>query len=184
MGNLLNTVRSNTLAQAVVSLLFGLLLLVWPGATIITVIYLLAAGLAISGIASLISYFRDKSDRYRNASVLTVGIFYLILALVVFVFPEPIASVGAIVLGIALALCGVVSVVRSLDLRQLGGYRWVVGVVLSALVAIGGILIIANPFGATSAFVMVLGIVLIVNGAVNLYVSGELHRVVKEAAVR
>lgn len=78
MGNLMNTLRSNTLAQAVVSLLFGLLLLVWPGATIVTVIYLLAAGLAISGIASLFSYFRDKSDRYRNGSVLTVGIFYLI----------------------------------------------------------------------------------------------------------
>lgn len=60
-------------------------------------------------------------------------------------------------LGAALALCGVVSLVRALDLRQLGGYHWVAGVVPSALVALGGILIIANPFGATSAFVMVLG---------------------------
>ena len=180
MGNMLNMIRSNTLAQAVVSLAFGLLLLVWPGATIVTVIYLLAAWLGISGIASLVSYFRDKSDRYRNASVLSLGIFYLVLALVVFIFPEPIASVGALVIGVVLALCGIVSVVRSLELRDLGGYQWIVGAALSALVAVGCILIIANPFGATSAFVMVLGIVLIINGAVNLYVSGELKRLVKE----
>ncbi len=56
------------------------------------------------------------------------------------------------------------------------------GVILSALVAIGGVLIITNPFGATSAFVMVLGIVLIVNGGVNLYVSGELKRLAKSIA--
>ena len=53
---------------------------------------------------------------------------------------------------------------------------------VSALVAIGGVLIITNPFGATSAFVMVLGIVLIVNGGVNLYVSGELKRLAKNIA--
>lgn len=182
MNSFLNTIRSNTLAQAVVSLLFGLFLLVWPGATIITVVYLLAAWLAVSGIASLVSYFRDKSDRYRNGSVLAVGVFYLVLALIVFIFPEPIASVGAVVLGVVLVLCGVVSLVRALELKPLGGYQWILGTILSALVAIGGVLIITNPFGATSAFVMVLGIVLIVNGGVNLYVSGELKRLAKNIA--
>ena len=182
MNSFLNTIRSNTLAQAVVSLLFGLFLLVWPGATIITVVYLMAAWLAVSGIASLVSYFRDKSDRYRNGSVLAVGVFYLVLALIVFIFPEPIASVGAVVLGVVLVLCGVVSLVRALELKPLGGYQWILGTILSALVAIGGVLIITNPFGATSAFVMVLGIVLIVNGAVNLYVSGELKRLAKNIA--
>ena len=164
MNSFLNTIRSNTLAQAVVSLLFGLFRLVWPGATVITVVYLLAAWLAVSGIASL------------------VGVFYLVLALIVFIFPEPIASVGAVVLGVVLVLCGVVSLVRALELKPLGGYQWILGAILSALVAIGGVLIITNPFGATSAFVMVLGIVLIVNGAVNLYVSGELKRLAKSIA--
>ena len=70
-----------------------------------------------------------------------------------------------------LILCAIVNAVRALDLRKFGGQIWIAVLVVSLLVGVGGVLIVANPFGATMTFVLVVGGVFIVNGAVDLFVE-------------
>lgn len=184
MESLLNVIRSNMLVQAVVFIVLGLFVLLWPGVTITTVIYLFGAFFAISGIASLISYQRAASPAHHSPAVLTSGVFMLVLALIVFLFPEAIASVFSLLLGIVLALCGVVSAVRSWELRPLGGYTWVVGLVVSVAVAIGGVIIIANPFETTLMFIYVLGGLMVLNGAGDLLIELAARREQRELRAR
>ena len=68
-------------------------------------------------------------------------------------------------------LCGVVNAVRSVELRGLDGYSWIVGLVVSVLIAIGGVVIIWNPFESTVTFIMVLGALLAVNGGADLLIE-------------
>ena len=51
---------------------------------------------------------------------------------------------------------------------------------LSLVVAIGGVVVIWNPFATTMVFVMVLGALLFVNGASNLVVEMSVRRHVRE----
>lgn len=169
------------LIQAIVFIVLGLFILFWPGVTVTTIVYLFGAIFAISGIASLVGYARQSSRSYHSPAVLTSGVFMVILALVVFIFPQAIASLFSLLLGIVLALCGVVSAVRALELRSLGGSSWIIGLVIGAVVAIGGIVIIANPFETTLMFIYVLGALMVVNGVGDLLIERDGRRALKRA---
>ena len=181
MKSFLEVLRSNMLAQAVTSIALGIFLAFWPGVTILTVVYLLALYLAVSGVASLVAYFRSSGARYRSAGVLANAILLLVLALLVFLFPEAVGGFFSFSLGILLTIGGIVNAVRSVELRAYQGSTWVVTLILSAIIAIGGLVIIVNPFATTAMFVLVLGVLLIVKGVADLVIERRLARMMKEA---
>ena len=84
-------------------------------------------------------------------------------------------------LGILLTIGGIVNAVRSVELRAYQGSMWVVTLILSAIIAIGGLVIIVNPFATTAMFVLVLGVLLIVKGVADLVIERRLARMIKEA---
>ena len=170
MESLLNIIKSNGLMQAILFIALGLFIAFWPGATIVTIIYLVGALFLLSGLASLMSYFRIKEDINRPTGVLAVGVFYLILALLVFLFPQIIASFFSIVLGVILVLCGVVNAVRSVELRQYSksGKSWTIGLIVGVVVALAGVIVLVNPFETSAMLVFFLGIFLFINGVADL----------------
>ena len=180
MKSFLDALRSNMLAQAITSIALGIFLAFWPGITVITVVYLLALYLAVSGIASLVAYFRSSGARYRSAGVLANAVLLLVLALLVFLFPEAVGGFFSLILGILLTIGGIVNAVRSVELRAYRGSTWVVTLILSAVIAIGGLVIIVNPFATTAAFVLVLGVLLIVKGVADLVIERRLARMMKD----
>lgn len=182
MKSFINIVRSNMLIQGIIFIILGVVIICWPDITITTIVYLFGAIFAVSGIASLVSYGRKSSPSYKSAGVLTSGVFLCVIALIVFFFPQEIASLFSLILGIVLVLCGVVSAVRSIDLRDLDGYTWIVSLVLGIAVAVGGIVIIANPFDTTLMFIYVLGALMIANGATDLLIEWASRHKAKIAA--
>ena len=171
MEKFLNIVRSNNMVQAALCIGFGLFLMIYPSMTVQGIIMLFAVAMVLMGVGSLVPYFRPRSDRYRNTGLLMTGVFYLIIAVIAFAFPDKVASFFSVVLGVVLILCAIVNAVRAIDLRKFGGQIWIAVLVVSLLVGVGGVLIVANPFGATMTFVLVVGGVFIVNGAVDLFVE-------------
>lgn len=171
MEKFLNIVRSNNLVQAILCIGFGLFLMVYPSITIQGIIMLFGVAMALVGLASVLSYARPKSARYRDTGVLMTGIFYLIVAVIAFIFPKVIAGFFSVVLGLVLVLCALVNLVRAFDMRRYGGQVWIAVLVVSALVGIGGVVIVVNPFGASMTFVLVLGAVFVINGACDLFIE-------------
>lgn len=108
MQSFLNVVKSNIVAQAIISIVVGLLLMFWPGITIVTVLYLVGVVFAVMGISSLISYFRAP-EAERQVGVVATGVFFCLVALIVFLFPQVIAGFFSVVLGIILVICGAVN---------------------------------------------------------------------------
>ena len=171
MESFLNLVRSNNLIQAVGCIAFGLFLMIYPSITINGIIMLFGVAMALMGVGSAASYFRPRSARYRSSGVLMTGIFYLIVAVIAFVFPHVLASVFSVILGLLLILCAIVNVVRAIGMRQYGGSVWIAVLVVSLLVGVGGVLVVTSPFGATMTFVLIMGGVVLLNGMVDLFVE-------------
>ncbi|MEQ3363299.1 HdeD family acid-resistance protein [Raoultibacter massiliensis] len=170
MRRFVKAVSSSIVMQAVLSVLLGLFLTMWPQATTVTVVYLFAAYLAITGIVSLISYARHRSERDGYRGALATGILMVVLALVVFVFPEAVAGFFSLILGIVLVMSGVLNAVRSVELRLFGGGSWLGTLIVSIAIALGGVVIIVNPFDTTVTFVLVLGLLLVAKGVIDLVV--------------
>lgn len=180
MDSFMNIVRSNIIVQAVLSIVVGLLLMFWPGITIVTVLYLVGIIFAIMGISSLITYFR-AAEADRSTGVLATGVLFGIIALIVFLFPQVIAGFFSVVLGIILVICGAVNAVRSMELKKYGQSSWIASLVLSVLIMIGGVVIIANPFQTTSLFVFVLGLIIASNGIIDLIIEAQMRKALKPA---
>lgn len=176
MSSFLEMVRSNIVVQAILSILLGLFLAIWPESTTLTVVYLLALVLAVTGATSLIAYFRHKGTSKGSSGVLATGIFFLLVALFMVIFPEAIAGLFSLVLGLLLTLSGLVNVVRSIELRGYSGNAWIFMLVVSLVVAIGGVVIVVNPFDTTVMFVLVLGVLLMIKGVVDLVIEVTLRR--------
>lgn len=180
MRAFLEMVRSNIVAQAVLSVVMGLFLAVWPETTTITVVYLLALYLAVMGAASLVSYFIHRKKKGNQTGVLASGVFFLVVALAVFLFPETVAGMFSLILGVLLVVGGLVNVARAVELRSYQGATWLPALIVSVLVAVGGIVIVINPFDTTVTFVLVLGVLLIVKGVVDLVIEISLSRSMKK----
>lgn len=180
MDSFLNIVKSNIIVQAVLSIIVGLLLMFWPGITIVTVLYLVGFIFAIMGIASLINYFKAPESA-RITGMLATGVFFCVLALIVFFFPQVIAGFFSVILGIILVICGAVSAARSMELKRYGGNSWIASIILSVLIAIGGVVIIANPFQTTALLVFALGLIIASNGIVDLIIDAQLRKALKAA---
>ena len=178
MTSFLKAVRSNIIAQAILSIALGVLLAFWPDITVITIVYLLALYLAVTGVVSLIAYFRTKGDRSGSFGALASGVLLLALALVVFVFPEAVAGFFSLILGLLLVIGGVVNAVRAMELRRYQGGMWVAALIAGIIIALGGIIV--NPFDTTVMFVLVLGVLLIVKGIADLLISLWLSSAMKE----
>lgn len=109
----LNLVRSNNMVQAVLCIAFGLFLMIYPSITVQGIILLFGVALAVMGAAGLVSYFRQRSVRYRDSGTLMSAVFYVIIALIAFIFPKVIAGFFSVVLGVVLILLAIVNVVRA-----------------------------------------------------------------------
>ncbi|MCI9494729.1 MAG: hypothetical protein HFJ67_03615 [Adlercreutzia mucosicola] len=171
MEKFFGIVRSNNLVQAVLCIAFGLFLMIYPSITIQGIIMLFGVALALMGLAGLASYFRQRSVRYRNTGTLMTAVFYLIIALIAFVFPKVIAGFFSVVLGVVLILLAIVNVVRAVGLRSFGSSIWIAVLAAAVVVGVGGVLIVVNPWGASMTFVLVLGAAFIANGAVDLFIE-------------
>lgn len=180
MNSFLDIVKSNIIVQAVLSIIVGLLLMFWPGITIVTVLYLVGIIFAIMGISSLINYFKAPESA-RITGMLATGVFFCALALIVFLFPQIIAGFFSVILGIILIICGAVNAVRAMELKRYGRNSWIASIILSALIAIGGVVIIANPFQTTALLVFALGLIIASNGIVDLIIEAQLRKALKAA---
>ncbi len=168
MKELARKIGSNLVTQAILSILLGLFLLIWPQATVVTLIYILGAYLALSGVIALVTYFRHRKRYGGSEGTLVAGILFIIAALICFIFTRQVASLFTLIFGILIALSGILNMVRTVELRRSFGGIWVLFMIISLLIAIGGIVIIFYPFQSTVFFILVLGIILIVKGVIEL----------------
>jgi uncharacterized membrane protein HdeD (DUF308 family) len=93
------------LVEGIISIIIGVMVLVWPVATLVVTVYFIAAWLIVSGITATASGATE-----RNGLAITMGLLSFILGIFIF-FRPPVYSVGTLLLFI-----GIFAVFRGLGL--------------------------------------------------------------------
>ncbi len=108
------------LALRVVSILFGILALAWPGITVLA-LALLAGGWAVmSGVAEVAAAIRLRKQIRGEALLAIAGIVSIIAGLVVIARPATGVLALAVVLGVYALIVGGVLLALAARLRRLG----------------------------------------------------------------
>ena len=167
MREFFHNMKLSFLLAAVLYIILGLILLIWPGVSATVFCYAFGGILLIYGVVTIVSFFLRDS---RQGSF----VFELFLGIVAA------APVLPVILGLFIVVDGLVNLKRALELRRMLYLRWTVPLVLSAVSAVLGLVIVFQPFLAAEALVMLIGAVLIYEGLSDLWTIFRVSQWTKE----
>jgi uncharacterized membrane protein HdeD (DUF308 family) len=163
------------LSLGVLSVLFGVVVLAWPGATLYVFAVLVGFWLVVIGVARVVGAFVHRPDRTTGQQVLSgvIGVVYVIGG--VMCLRHLVISLLLIVVFVSLQwlLGGITDVV--LGVHSVGAHRWwllVIGVLSIAL----GVVFAALPALSLTFFVVFTGISSLVLGVMQISSAFMLRR--------
>ena len=161
---------------SIVMIVFGLILLVWPGHTLEVAARVVGIGLLAGGVLMGLSWNRDR--RKDRISVITLAESLLAIAagILLLIAPDKVVSLVPMAIGVLVALNGLVNLTQSLELRRISYTRWQWPLVMAILTVLLGVLLVLNPLEPIKWAVMLIGAVLIFNGATNLYIGAKYRK--------
>jgi uncharacterized membrane protein HdeD (DUF308 family) len=155
------------LLRGILAIVFGIIALVWPGWTILALIYVFGAYALIDGVMAVINSIQDRGTSSNWWLQLIRGIVGIIIGLLVFFWPGLTVIMLFTLIGIWALVVGVFELLAAFVLPGGHGLEWsfVLGGILSIIL---GLLFIRHPIAAMLSLVWVLGIFAIAYGLVQL----------------
>jgi uncharacterized membrane protein HdeD (DUF308 family) len=156
--------------RGLVAVLFGVLALVWPGVTMITLVWLFGAFALVNGILSLIFAAKAPRGYPRMGSLILGGLLGILAGLLAFVMPA-ITGLGLLLLIAAWAIVtGIMELIAAIRLRKIITNEWLL-VLTGVLSIVFGVLLILMPAAGALALVWWIGIWALVFGILLMVVA-------------
>ena len=153
--------------MAGIGIIAGLLLLVFPQQSLNVITYAIGAVALIYGILKIVSYFRNR----EYSPLFTWELILVGIGIFSFTNPGGIFAILPIILGVLVLIEGISKAQRAMMLQKYGYPKWRAALLAAVLIALLGVLLILNPFGALVITVRVLGGVILVDGIMGIWVG-------------
>lgn len=164
------------LLLCVAYVLLGLVLIIWPETSAITICYAVGVLLIAGGLFYIISYFMQNHYSIVVRQSLAIGLVLVAVGLFVLFNARGILKAMPFMFGVLLLFDSAKKIQTAFDLRRIGVLRWNIPFVIGAVTGILGLLLIWNPFSAVVALNIFIGVCLVVNAVANLVSSLILAR--------
>ena len=158
----------NLVLMSILYLGLGIFLLLVPSTAMNIVCYALGGVVLACAAVQLVRYFAVERGVFQSQLTLVSGIVCLALGAFLIIRSDIVVSILPIVFGLFVIFDAIGRVQNALDLRRCGYDSWKGFLFLPVLSVVLGVVLVANPFGAMETLVMAIGIILIVEGAINL----------------
>jgi len=134
--------------RGLVAVLFGVLAFMWPGATLITLVWLFGAFALVNGILSLVLATKAPKGYPKVGSLILGGLLGILAGLLAFVMPG-ITALGLLILIAAWAIVtGIMELVAAVKLRKIINNEWLLVLAGIASVVFGVLLLFQPAAGA------------------------------------
>ncbi|WP_460795343.1 HdeD family acid-resistance protein [Microbacterium sp. GXF0217] len=153
--------------SGVLSLIVGILLLVWPAKSAGVLTWILALFLLVAGLISIaIGIFSGKGGWARVGHI-ALGLLYIIASIVAFANIASTTAVLAVIVVIFIGVSWIVDGIVSLTLlSQAASKGWTIAFAIISIVA--GVVVLFSPLYAALVLWWILGITLVVVGIVQI----------------
>ena len=164
-----NKFKPSWFCSAIVTIIIGLILVLFPTATLTSVSYVVGGVAIAMGVIRAVRYFKlDHTYPFLFQSDLVVGLLSVGFGIFMVSQPETVLSLMPLIFGMLLVGCGVGGILRAVDAKKAGFTSWGVLLALAIVSIVLGWLIMMNPFGALEISVAIIGGCLIYQGATDI----------------
>lgn len=154
--------RAAQIGLGAIAIILAIIAIVFPGATVVSIVIILAIALLIVGIEKVISgiFFEHKS---RFAAI-GLGILVIILAIIALAFPVGATTVLILIIAFALMFDGFARIIQGFGDKQERG--WIRGfyIGVGVLAVIISVMILVSPFFGAALAGLLIGIALLIIG--------------------
>ena len=181
MQEFLKRIRADYLFSSILTILLGVLFIIWRDGVLDLIGTILAIGLIVIGVFNLGSYFLNIAT---NGLSVIMGIVVLAVGIGFLIQPSVIVSLIPIVIGVLLAFHGIRGLKETLDAKNNGLHSWGFNMVLAIISVVFGIICIFDAFGVMEKAIIVVGIILVYNGVSNIWIALSATHAAKDYARR
>ncbi len=179
MYRFFKTLKANYLISAVLCVLFGITLVVWPDISSKVVCIGLGCVLALTGVVNLITFFVRRDGTFLSQLNLLAGIVLAVLGGWIILDPDVLIRIIPVVIGVIIVVHGGHNLLQAVELCREKYDKWWVALLLGILTAGFGALLIYNPFEAVSTMVVLIGVLLIFDGISDIWIISRISRTAK-----
>ena len=158
----------NLVLMSVLYLGLGIFLVMKPGTALNIVCYALGGVVLACAAVQLIRYFVVERGVFQSQLTLISGLVCLALGAFLIIRSDVVVRVLPIVFGLFVIFDSLGRIQNALELRRCEYSSWKVFLLLAVLSVVLGIVMVVDPFGTMETLVMAIGIILIIEGAINL----------------
>ena len=158
----------NLILMSVLYLGLGIFLLMRPSTALNVVCYALGGVVLVCAAVQLVRYFAVERGIFQSQLTLISGIICLGLGAFLILRSDIVVRILPIVFGLFVIFDSLGRIQNALDLRRCEYPSWKGFLLLPVLSVVLGVVMILNPFGTMETLVMAIGIILIIEGAINL----------------
>lgn len=160
-----NTFDWYSLLAALIMIIIGVTILLWPDQTGTILVYVVGGLIAAAGIVRAVLYFaRNERTSPFSFGGLTVGLTLLAIGVVLLLRPEILKNILAIVLGCLLIFSGFGNLQTAIELARLKVARWWLPMIFAFIAIVCGIIAVADIINVAATLMIFLGVALCVEG--------------------
>lgn len=180
MTDFFKGLKANYTVSALLCILLGLVLLIWPGTTTQIVCMMLGIALLSYGIIQIAIYLFNREKTIISQGMLLLGIVFAVIGAWILLSPEMIIMTVPIIIGVLIVIHGIHNIVQAVALQKDGYDRWWLALVFGILTVVFGGVLVYNPFEAVELVVRMIGIFLIYDGASDIWILSRVSKIRRE----
>jgi uncharacterized membrane protein HdeD (DUF308 family) len=163
------------LLRGIAAILFGVLALLWPGVTLVTLVLLWGAWALIDGVTALVAGWKARDGEKPMWQIVLVGLVGIAAGVLTFVMPGVTAIALLIMIAVWAIVSGVFQIVAAIRLRKEIANEWML-ILSGALSVVFGALMIVNPGAGAMAVLWIIGCFAIAFGVLLMILALKLKK--------
>ena len=172
----LKNVKANYTVSAIVCVIIGLVLVIWPGTSTQVVCKVLGGVLLVYGALQILLYLFAKEKSFYHQGMLVLGIIFAVIGAWILVKPEMIIAAVPVIMGIIIIAHGLHNTVQAIRLKGLNYEKWWFALLLGVLTVVLGGVLVYNPFTVVDTVVRIIGAFLVYDGLSDMWILSRLFK--------
>ena len=176
----LKNLKANYTVSAVICVIVGLILVIWPGTSTQVVCMLLGGVLLGYGVLQIVLYLAAREKTILSQGMLILGIVFAVLGIWILLKPEMIIAAIPVIMGIIIIIHGLHNTIQAVHLKQMDYEGWWMALFFGILTIVLGGVLVYNPFTVVNTVVRVIGAFLIYDGVSDMWILSKVSKTKKE----
>jgi uncharacterized membrane protein HdeD (DUF308 family) len=162
------------MARGLAAIALGICAMVWPGVTLLSLVFLFGTFTIIDGVAAILLGFRGEADGTVWWTMVTLGVLAIAAGIAAFAWPGLTLIVLATIIAVSAIVRGAFEIYAAITLRKELDDEWILGL-SGAMSVIFGALIMFRPGAGLIALTLLIGAYMLALGVFAIALSLRLR---------